>query len=356
MHVSSVILAVMAGAAVTSARPTPQAQPVGKKVALHRRGGHAKHAANMDHIFAKQNNVLSRISRNCDNYERNTGLPFPGCKNATERKRDLVEQEMSLQKRDPATEALALKDIGDGTWWAGNVSVGTPPQTFEVDFDTGSSDFWVTGNCWYCYEPRNSTTAIDLQRNFSISYVDGSSSQGPVYLDTVAIGSLVAENQAVAAVSEASGNVADPAESVWSIMGMGWPSLSRSGNSTFMNTLSSGNDIPTSQFSFSLNDGSAELFIGGANPDKYQGDFVWVDTAQDYWRVPTGGLSLNGQQLSEPEQQFTSAPQAIIDTGSTAMYGPKGVVQQLYDQIPGAKNLSAVYGSVYSDLRGAWDF
>jgi hypothetical protein len=79
-------------------------------------------------------------------------------------------------------------------------------------------------------------------------------------------------------------------------------------------TLAAGNDIPTSQFSFSLDDGSAELYIGGANPDKYQGDFVWVDTAQDYWRVPTGGLSLNGQQLTEPGQ-FTESPQAIIDTG-----------------------------------------
>ncbi|KAJ9096404.1 hypothetical protein QFC21_005226 [Naganishia friedmannii] len=352
MHVSAAILAVMAGAAVTTARPTPQAQPVGKKISLQRRGGHGRHEANLDSIFAKQNRVLSRIDGNLDNYERNTGLPFLNQKNATERRRVLAE-EKALTKRDPATQALPLKDIGDGTWWAGNVSVGTPPQIFEVDFDTGSSDLWVTGNCWYCYEPRNSTTAIDLHRNFSISYVDGSSTAGPVYLDTVAIGSLVAENQAVAAVNEASGSIGDPAESVWSIMGMAWPSLSRSGNSTFMNTLSSGNDIPTSQFSFSLDNGSAELFIGGANPDKYQDDFVWVDTAQDYWRVPTGGLSLNGQQLSDPaQQQFTQPAQAIIDTGSTAMYGPKSIVEKLYDQIPGAKNLSAVYGSVYSDLRG----
>lgn len=346
----------MAGAAVTSARPTPQAQLVGKKISLQRRGGHAKHEANIDHVFAKQNRVLSRIKANAVYYQRNTGLPFGGHKKAAERERILAEEENALQKRDPATQALMLESIGDGTWWAGNVSVGTPPQVFEVDFDTGSSDLWVTGNCWYCqttnkYEPRNSTTSIDLHRNFSISYVDGSKNAGPVYLDTVAIGSLVAENQAVAAVTDASGNIGDPSESVWSIMGMAWPSLSRSGNSTFMNTLAAGNDIPTSQFSFSLDDGSAELYIGGANPDKYQGDFVWVDTAQDYWRVPTGGLSLNGQQLTEPGQ-FTESPQAIIDTGSTAMYGPKSVVENLYDQIPGAKNLSAVYGSVYSDLRG----
>lgn len=113
-------------------------------------------------------------------------------------------------------------------------------------------------------------------------------------------------------------------------MGMAWPSLSKSGNSTFMSThtsqfvlspslfadsssltdtLTSGNDIPASQFSFSFDDGSAELFLGGANPEKYQGEFSYVNTAQDFWRVTTGGLVLNGQQLSLPQE-------AIIDTGT----------------------------------------
>ncbi len=49
----------------------------------------------------------------------------------------------------------------------------------------------------------------------SISYVDGSSSSGPVWLDTVAIGGLVAENQAVAAVSEAYVGSSDPSTAVW---------------------------------------------------------------------------------------------------------------------------------------------
>jgi hypothetical protein len=72
----------------------------------------------------------------------------------------------------------------------------------------------------------------------------------------------------------------------------------------------SGNDIPTAQVSFSLDDGSAEMYVGGANPSKYQGDFSWVNTAQDFWRVPMGGLRLNGAQLSQVQE-------AIIDTGES---------------------------------------
>ncbi|GHJ86890.1 hypothetical protein NliqN6_3292 [Naganishia liquefaciens] len=293
---------------------------------------------------------MSKLHRSCLNFEGNTLKHCLGAKKADERRRDLAEKE-SLLKRDPATWGLPLGDIGDGTWWAGNVTVGTPAQTFLVDFDTGSSDFWVVStDCGYCqtsakYHPENSSTAVDLSKNFSISYMDGTQSSGPVWLDTVAIGDLVAENQAVAAIDQAYGGGGDPADNVWALMGMGWPSLSKSGNSTFMNTLMTGGDIPTAQFSFSLNDGSAEMFVGGANTDKYEGEFSWVNTAQDFWRVPTNGLSFNGRQLSQESE-------AIIDTGATAIYGPKETVATLYNQIPGAKNLSEVYRSVYSDLRG----
>jgi cathepsin D len=74
-------------------------------------------------------------------------------------------------------------------------------------------------------------------------------------------------------------------------------------------TLASGNTIPTTQFTFSLNDGSAELYIGGVNPEKYQGEFHYVTTSQDYWRIDTGGLSVNGQQI------YNTSGKAIIDTG-----------------------------------------
>lgn len=97
-------------------------------------------------------------------------------------------------------------------------SGNSKPITRYVQLLYGNTDIKLIPDYLFClqYDPRNSTTSIDVHRNFSINYVDGSSNSGPVYLDTVAIGNLVAENQALAAVTEASGSSGNPAEAVWS--------------------------------------------------------------------------------------------------------------------------------------------
>ena len=115
-------------------------------------------------------------------------------------------------------ENVVIRDLSNAQYY-GNVNIGTPPQTMQVVFDTGSSDFWVPNkgcltkseNCSgkKAFDKSTSTTFADVPKgateNFSIMYGSGPVS-GKFGVETVTVGDdYTAKDQTFAMVDETDG-------------------------------------------------------------------------------------------------------------------------------------------------------
>jgi hypothetical protein len=116
-------------------------------------------------------------------------------------------------------------------YYVANISIGTPPQVFEVNFDTGSSDLWIPdASCNQCekkhlYEQNSSSTYEDEQAKWSIGYGDGSRANGIVGADTVNIGDDSGLNIANVSFGQAT-DMAGDFGGYDGMFGLGFPQLS----------------------------------------------------------------------------------------------------------------------------------
>ena len=154
------------------------------------------------------------------------------------------------------------------------ISIGTPPQNLTVDVDTGSSDLWVFSTEMprsqikgqTVYNAGASSTAQELQgAKWNITYGDGSTSSGNVYLDVVTVGGLTVASQAVEAAKTVSDEfTADPNSD--GLMGLGFNTINSVQpvpQKTFFDNAKPGLDAPL--FTVDLKSGQREYHI--ACPD-----------------------------------------------------------------------------------------
>ncbi|KAF9520574.1 hypothetical protein BS47DRAFT_1370400 [Hydnum rufescens UP504] len=205
----------------------------------------------------------------------------------------------------------ALTDASNELWY-GNIAIGTPPVTFTIDFDTGSSDLFVpSSSCSSCgshtrYNARSSSTSKDLGKTFSLSYGDGSTVRGEQFTDTVSVAGLTATKQTLGSATTYSSFVLPKRSFRW-LMGLAFPSLSSYRATPFFNTLISNNAVTAGQFSFKL--------ARAAPP-----------SSSSYWQVALDAVSVGSRQI-------VGGISSIVDSGTTLIIGDSSSVAAFYNAI-----------------------
>ena len=230
------------------------------------------------------------------------------------------------------------------------IQIGTPPQTFKVVLDTGSSNLWVPGsecNSIACflhtkYDASSSSTFHKNGTKFEIKYGSGSLS-GYVSQDTVTIGDLVIKKQDFAEATSEPG-LAFAFGRFDGIMGLGYDTISVNKIvPPFYNMLDQGLlDEPV--FAFYLGntangDGDeSEVVFGGYDKNHFTGDITMIPLRRKaYWEVDLDAITF-GDAAAQLEETGV-----ILDTGTSLIALPSTLAELLNKEIGAKKSYNGQY-------------
>jgi len=236
--------------------------------------------------------------------------------------------------------------MGDAQYY-GTISVGTPPQSLRVVYDTGSSNLWVNKQTGFLsqhkhYIDTKSSTYVKNGTVFKIQYgsepVSGFYSQ-----DTIHLGDIDISDYTFAEVDNTKG--LGPAWAVGhfdGICGMGWDDISVDHVKTPLRALVDSKKLGANQFAFYLGSGGAagELVLGGVDPAHYTGDFETVPVIETapgktgYWALAMDDAKIGGTSV-------TSVKKAIVDSGTSLLAVPVADMKKIATAL-GAKPLGPI--------------
>ncbi|KAF9288488.1 hypothetical protein BGZ68_000193 [Mortierella alpina] len=240
-------------------------------------------------------------------------------------------------------ESIPLTNDNNAVWY-GSISVGTPPNSFNVVFDTGRADLILPGKSCKSgcdghtqYEIGASSTAQELGKSFNLAVGEGSVISGEQVTDTVSIGGFTASEQTLGIATSYPPNFQIQRFPADGILGMAFGSISAFPADSVMETLKSQNKEIPSVFAFKLAETDSELMVGGTNDKLYTGGFTNVPvTKKGYWQTTLDAIVVNEKPV------FTKL-EAVIDTGSTTISLTLEQAQEFYATI-GGKDASAKAG------------
>ncbi|KAI9757036.1 MAG: Vacuolar protease A [Chaenotheca gracillima] len=268
---------------------------------------------------------------------------------------DEMFQDTSV-KPDSDGHPVAVSNFLNAQYFS-EIAIGTPPQSFKVVLDTGSSNLWVPSSqcgsiACYLHSKYESTDSSTYKKNgssFEIRYGSGSLS-GFVSQDTVQIGDIKIKGQDFAEATAEPG-LAFAFGRFDGILGLGYDTISVNQMvPPFYQMVDQGLlDEPT--FAFYLGDTNngegdeSEAIFGGINEDHYSGKVTYIPLRRKaYWEVDLDAITF-GDATAELDNTGV-----ILDTGTSLIALPSTLAELLNKEIGAKKSFNGQY-TVECDQR-----
>ncbi|XP_025263092.1 lysosomal aspartic protease-like isoform X2 [Camponotus floridanus] len=195
----------------------------------------------------------------------------------------------------------------------GNITIGTPPQTFRVIFDMVSPHLWIFSkkcNVSVClrrnrYDSTKSSTYIASNTSFHMNYFNYHM-EGFLSTDIVNIAGLNVQNQTFIEMSIHTVSIIERLfldAPIDGILGLGYSDTSIDTEMPLLDNMIAQGLISSPIFSFYLNrDTSAELggklILGDSDPVHYEGDFTYIPISRTgHWQFIMDKIVINDTNL-----------------------------------------------------------
>jgi len=251
-------------------------------------------------------------------------------------------------KRRADAEVISLSgDLLDGEYYA-SITLGTPPQSFLVQVDSGSSDLLIFGStCSNCvssgsptFDISSSSTASSIacdapgyicescsqgskQCPFSDFYEDGSGAAGYIPLESFSVGNLSATQVSIGYITEEFGQFeSSPVSGIWGVA----YSFAFSPH-TVIDLLISQNELPNS-FSMCLDPLGDNSVMSIGIDYSQNSQFLWTPVTEQAFQITVSDMKVGGVSLNISATNYND-PYCVVDSGTTYVL----VNQPVFDAI-----------------------
>lgn len=248
---------------------------------------------------------------------------------------------MALEKRVISTASERRKKMA----YFGKISVGSPPQSFVVVFDTGSGNLIIPeSDCQSraCtqharFAQSRSSTAKSAscgsgsESSLTITFGTGEIS-GRCMEDMICVADACARGTFLAALKET--DMPFASFQFDGVLGLGRDILAEGPQFSLLSRLQASQALKRPIFGVFLSDSdqeASEITFGGVKPEHMASELFWVPVSgqSGYWEVEIDDIYIDRKPTG-----ICRHCRVAVDTGTSQLAGPSGVVKQLQELVP----------------------